>query len=141
MQTSEDPSIYDKVVTAIFDEETLSIKDQHQLSGRFRLPGGGTSSIQYADLDTEVRDYVTEISKQVFRLHCAKRLEIIPLRLLDDCPQFNRNTVKLLSHGGDMLELCHELRLPFVSWIISNQVLYMMRLLEVIFLSMIKKQF
>lgn len=34
-----------------------------------------------------------------------------------------RNTVKLLTHGGDMLELLHELRLPFVNWVISNQVL------------------
>ncbi|KAM6545969.1 hypothetical protein CsatB_026705 [Cannabis sativa] len=121
MQTSEDSSIYDKVVNAIFDEDTLSIKDTHHHTGRFRLSGGGPSSIQYADLDTEVRDYVTEITKDFFRKHCAKHLEIIPMRLLDDCPQFNRNTVKLLSHGGDMLELCHELRLPFVSWIISNQ--------------------
>ena len=45
-----------------------------------------------------------------------------------------RNTVKLLSHGGGMLELCHELRSPFVSWMISNQVLYMLKLLELIFL-------
>ena len=90
MQTSEDSSIYDKVVTAIFDEEILSIKDQHQHTSRFRLPGGGSSSIYYADSDTEVRDYVTEISKEVFRKHCAKHLEIIPMRLLDDCPQFNR---------------------------------------------------
>lgn len=90
MKTSEDSSIYDKVVTSIFDEEILSIKHQHQHTSRFRLPGGGPSSIQYADLDTEVRDYVTEISKEVFRKHCAKHLEIIPMRLLDDCPHFNR---------------------------------------------------
>ncbi|XP_024030685.1 eIF-2-alpha kinase GCN2 isoform X2 [Morus notabilis] len=121
MQTSEDSNIYDKVVNAIFDEEVLSIKDQHNHTGRFRLPGGGTSAIQYAELDTEIRDYVTEISNEVFRKHCARHLEIISMRLSDDCPQFNRNTVKLLSHGGDMLELCHELRLPFVSWVIYSQ--------------------
>ena len=34
-----------------------------------------------------------------------------------------RKTVKLLTHGGDLLELCHEFRLPFVSWLIANQVL------------------
>lgn len=36
--------------------------------------------------------------------------------------EIKRYTVKLLSHGGDMLELCHELRLPFISWLISTQV-------------------
>ncbi|KAL6976219.1 eukaryotic translation initiation factor 2-alpha kinase [Sarracenia purpurea var. burkii] len=32
-----------------------------------------------------------------------------------------RNAVKLLTHGGDKIELCHELRLPFVNWVITNQ--------------------
>ncbi|XP_060671604.1 eIF-2-alpha kinase GCN2 isoform X2 [Ziziphus jujuba] len=121
MQTSEDSSIYTKVVNAIFDEEILSVKDQHHHAGGLSLAGGDTSAIQYADLDTEIRDYVVEITRDIFRKHCAKHLEVIPMRLLDDCPQFNRNTVKLLNHGGDMLELCHELRLPFVNWVVSTQ--------------------
>ena len=33
-----------------------------------------------------------------------------------------RNTVKLLSQGGDMVELSRELRLPFVKWAVANQV-------------------
>ncbi|KAF2322118.1 hypothetical protein GH714_006971 [Hevea brasiliensis] len=121
MQTSEDRTVYDKVVSSIFDEEMLSMKSQNQLSGRLGMGGGDTSSIQYADLDTELRDYVVEATREVFKQHCAKHLEIIPMRLLDDCLQFSRNTVKLLTHGGDLLELCHELRLPFVSWLIANQ--------------------
>ncbi|XP_021290176.1 eIF-2-alpha kinase GCN2 isoform X1 [Herrania umbratica] len=121
MQTSEDTSVYDKVVNAIFDEEMLGMKNNHQNAGRLRMVQHDTSSIQFAELDTELRDYVAEISREVFKQHCAKHLEIIPMRLLDDCPQFYRNTVKLLTHGGDMLELCHELRLPFVSWIVANQ--------------------
>ncbi|GLT53271.1 hypothetical protein SLA2020_265540 [Shorea laevis] len=120
MQISEDRSIYDKVVNAIFDEEMLSMKDHHHHAGRLRL-AGDEASVQYTDLDTEVRDYVVEVTRNVFRQHCAKHLEIIPMRLLEDFPQLNRNTVKLLTHGGDMLELCHELRLPFVSWVISHQ--------------------
>ncbi|KAM4106014.1 hypothetical protein ACB094_04G035100 [Castanea mollissima] len=120
MQTSEDRSVYDKVVNAIFDEEMLNMKDHHHHAGEMRLAGDDTS-IQYTDLDTEVRDCVVEVTREVFRQHCAKHLEIIPMRLLDDSPQFNRKTVKLLTHGGDMLELCHELRLPFVSWVISHQ--------------------
>ncbi|KHN25293.1 Putative serine/threonine-protein kinase GCN2 [Glycine soja] len=111
MQKSEDTSIYDKVLNAIFDEEMLSTKHIRQNS----------SSIQYTDFETEVRDYVVDANREIFRQHCAKHLEIPTMRLLDDCPQFNRNAVKLLTHGGDMLELCHELRLPFVNWIISNQ--------------------
>lgn len=120
MQTSEDRSVYDKVVNAIFDEEMLNVEDHHHHAGEMRLAGDDTS-IQYTDLDTEVRDCVVELTREVFRQHCAKHLEIIPMRLLDDSPQFNRKTVKLLTHGGDMLELCHELRLPFVSWVISHQ--------------------
>lgn len=82
MQSSEERSIYDKVVNAIFDEEMLSrevIDHQHD-----------TSSIQYADLNTEVRDHIVNVTREMFRRHCAKHLEIIPMRLLTDCPQFNR---------------------------------------------------
>ncbi|KAL4290262.1 hypothetical protein GQ457_14G000440 [Hibiscus cannabinus] len=120
MQTSEDTSVYEKVVNAIFDDEMLAAKNHHQNAGKLGMVHHDTS-IQFADLDTELRDYVAEVSKEVFKQHCAKHLEIVPMHLLDDCPQFSRNTVKLLTHGGDMLELCHELRLPFVNWIVSNQ--------------------
>ncbi|KAJ0937763.1 putative protein kinase PEK-GCN2 family [Helianthus annuus] len=94
MHNSEDTSIYDKVVNAIFSEEILS---------------------------TKIQDNDTETLKLVFRLHCAKHLETIPMRLLGDSVQFNRNNVKLLTNGGDMLELCHELRLPFINWVVLNQ--------------------
>ncbi|WCJ41344.1 protein kinase family protein [Euphorbia peplus] len=120
MQISEDRSVYDKVVNSFFDEEMLSMKMQHH-APRLRMGGCDTSSIQYADLDTEIRDYVTEAAREVFKHHCAKHLEIIPMRLLDDSPHFSRNTVKLLTHGGELLELCHELRVPFVKWLIANQ--------------------
>ncbi|CAJ2679073.1 unnamed protein product [Trifolium pratense] len=120
MQKSEDTSIYDKVLNAIFDEEMLSTKHIHQV-GRLGSVGDNSSSIQHTDFVTEVRDYVVDVNKEIFRQHCAKHLEISPLRLLDDCSQFNRNAVKLLTQGGNMLELSHELRLPFVNWIISNQ--------------------
>ncbi|XP_058076857.1 uncharacterized protein LOC131225345 [Magnolia sinica] len=33
-----------------------------------------------------------------------------------------RKAVKILTPGGNMLELGHELRLPFVNWVITNQV-------------------
>ncbi|KAJ6741180.1 EIF-2-ALPHA KINASE GCN2 [Salix purpurea] len=121
MQTSEDRSVYDKVVNAIFDEEMLRMKNQHQRAGKVRIARDDTSSIQFEELATELRDCVIEIVREVFKQHCAKHLEIIPVRLLDDSPQFSRNTVKLLTHGGDLLELCHELRLPFVRWLIANQ--------------------
>jgi translation initiation factor 2-alpha kinase 4 len=120
MQTSEDSSVYDRVVSVIFDEEVLEMKS-HQ-SSRSRLCADD-SYIQYTEINTELRDYVVEITKEVFRQHCAKHLEVIPMRLLSDCPQFSRKTVKLLTNGGDMLELCYELRLPFVHWISVNQVL------------------
>lgn len=132
MHSSEDTSIYDKVVSSIFAEETLDMKHH---AGTLRLNRDNTSSIQYSDLETELRDYVVEVAKEMFRQHCAKHLEIEPMYLLGDCPiepmyllgdcpqfkRMRRNTVKLLTHGGDLLELSHELRLPFIRWAISNQ--------------------
>ncbi|XP_023638005.1 eIF-2-alpha kinase GCN2 isoform X2 [Capsella rubella] len=118
MQTSEDSSVYDRVVNVIFDEEVLETKF-HQ-SSRATLCADD-SYVQYTEMDTELRDYVVEITKEVFRQHCAKHLEVNPMRLLGDCPQFSRKTVKLLTNGGDILELCYELRLPFVHWININQ--------------------
>ncbi|XP_024962899.1 eIF-2-alpha kinase GCN2 isoform X1 [Cynara cardunculus var. scolymus] len=121
MHNSEDTSIYDKVVNAIFNEETLSTKNHDNNAAVPKLGGNDTSSIHHTDLDTEMHDLVQEISAAVFRLHCAKRLEIIPMRLVGDSLQFNRNAVKLLTNGGDMIELCHELRLPFINWVVLNQ--------------------
>lgn len=82
MKTSEDSSIYDRVVNAIFSEETLAIKDD-QLDC-------GTASIQYTDLGTEVRDHVIDVTRELFRLHCAKHLAISPMHLLDGSAQINR---------------------------------------------------
>ncbi|KAJ0803061.1 putative protein kinase PEK-GCN2 family [Helianthus annuus] len=121
MHNSEDTSIYDKVVNAIFSEEILSTKIHDNDTETLKLGRNVTSSIQHTDLDTEIRDLVSEVSAAVFRLHCAKHLETIPMRLLGDSVQFNRNNVKLLTNGGDMLELCHELRLPFINWVVLNQ--------------------
>jgi len=90
MQKSEDTSIYDKVLNAIFDEEMLSTKHIRQV-GRLGSVGDNNSSIQHTDFVTEVRDYVVDVNKEIFRQHCAKHLEISPMRLLDDCPQFNRS--------------------------------------------------
>ncbi|VVB06249.1 unnamed protein product [Arabis nemorensis] len=118
MQTSEDSSVYDRVVNGIFDEEVLEMRS-HQ-SSRSRVCADDRY-VQYTEMDTELRDYVVEFTKEVFRQHCAKHLEVIPMRLLGDCPQFSRKTVKFLTNGGDMLELCYELRLPFVHWISVNQ--------------------
>lgn len=89
MQKSEDSSIYDKVLNAIFDEEMLSTKHIRQV-GRLEPVGDSISSIQHTDFVTEVRDYVVDVNKEIFRQHCAKHLEISEIRLLGDCPQFNR---------------------------------------------------
>lgn len=121
MHTSDDTSIYDKVVDAIFNAEMLSSKENHDHAGRLKLVANDTSPIQYTDLDTEIRDQVVGVASEVFTRHCARRLEIIPMRLLGDSSQFIRSTVKLLTDGGDMIELCQELRLPFVNWIVANQ--------------------
>ncbi|XP_019168429.1 PREDICTED: eIF-2-alpha kinase GCN2 isoform X3 [Ipomoea nil] len=121
IHTSDDTVIYDKIVSAVFNEEILSTKDHTENGGRLKISGNDNSSILFSDLETDNRDHVVEVAKEVFRRHCAKHLEIIHMRMLGDCLQSNRNTVKLLTRGGDMIELCHELRLPFVKWVIANQ--------------------
>ncbi|CAM8887312.1 unnamed protein product [Rhodiola kirilowii] len=120
MKTSEDKSVYDKVVNAIFDDATLN-KDPSSRNEGWHLVGVGTSAMQCTDLHTELRDHVLEVTRDIFRWHCARRLEILPMRLFDDNTILNRNTVKLLTQGGDMIELCHELRLPFINWVVRNQ--------------------
>ncbi|KAJ0034165.1 hypothetical protein Pint_25782 [Pistacia integerrima] len=90
MQSSEDGSIYDKVVSSIFDEETLGTKNHHQHADTLKITRDNASSIQYTDVDTELRDYVVEVTREVFRQYCAKRLEIMPMYLLDESPQYKR---------------------------------------------------
>ncbi|GFQ06394.1 probable serine/threonine-protein kinase gcn2 [Phtheirospermum japonicum] len=121
IHSSEDTSIYDKLVSAIFDEDTLSTKDNHENVGILKPVRGDTSSVLFTDVDTGNRDLVVDIAKEVYRQHCAKHLEIIPVKVIGDCQQVNRNTVKMLTQGGDMVEFCHELRFPFAKWIIAKQ--------------------
>ncbi|XP_057781604.1 eIF-2-alpha kinase GCN2 isoform X2 [Salvia miltiorrhiza] len=121
IHTSEDTSIYEKVVSAIFDEDKLRTKDSHENVGRPKSIRDDISSTIFTDVDTANRDLVVDIVREVYRQHGAKHLEIFPMRILGDDHQVNRGTVKLLSHGGDMIEFCHELRYPFVKWIVAKQ--------------------
>ncbi|KAL6548564.1 eukaryotic translation initiation factor 2-alpha kinase [Orobanche gracilis] len=121
IHSSEDMSIYEKLVSAIFDEDMLSAKDNRENIGRLKSVQDDTSLILSTDVDTANRDLVVDIAKEVFRQHCAKHFEIIPVRILGDFQRVNRSTVKMLTQGGDMVEFCHELRFPFVKWIITKQ--------------------
>lgn len=93
IHTSEDTSVYDKIVNSIFDEELLRTKDFHN-SGRLKLVGDDAASLLLAEVDTRNRDLVSEVAAGVFRQHCAKHLEITPMRMrmLGDYPQVNRST-------------------------------------------------
>lgn len=82
--------MYDKVVSSIFDNEALRTKDKQQNGDGLNLHKFHDYSIQYPEFDTELRDHVMEISREVFRQHCAKHLEIIPMCLVDDSPQIKR---------------------------------------------------
>uniref|UniRef100_A0A803KTE7 non-specific serine/threonine protein kinase n=1 Tax=Chenopodium quinoa TaxID=63459 RepID=A0A803KTE7_CHEQI len=117
MQTSEDTSVYDKVVGALFNEELLASRSSHL----HHSIGDVTSVAQYSEVETELHDYVIDASKEVFKRHCAKHLKLKTLRLMDDFPVSGRGSIKLLSQGGDMVELSHELRLPFVKRATANQ--------------------
>ncbi|CAI0541132.1 unnamed protein product [Linum tenue] len=119
MQSSEDRTVYEKVVGSIFDDEMISMRSGNQHAGTSGIISD-TSSTQC--LDSEFRDYVVEATRELFKRHCAKHFEIAPIRLLDDSPDLNRRSVvKLLSHGGDLLGLCHELRFSFVRWLCASQ--------------------
>lgn len=164
IHSSEDTSIYEKLVSAFFDEDMLRVKDDHENVGRMKLSQTDTSSIIFTDVDTSNRRSVINIAIEVFRQHCGKHLEILPMRILGNSTQpnryysqfflllslislifvcmnnfftclylavllpvpklYSRNAVKLLTHGGDMVELCHELRFPFVKWIVAKQVCF-----------------
>ncbi|KAK4752449.1 hypothetical protein SAY87_021247 [Trapa incisa] len=121
MRTSEDTRVYDKVVSAIFDEEALMMKDQQQHTARSKLDGNADPYNSCTEFGAELRDHIVDVTTAVFRQHCGKHLEFDSMHMLYDQPYLIRNTVKVLSHGGDMLELCHELRLPFVNWVVKNE--------------------
>ncbi|KAK1319028.1 putative serine/threonine-protein kinase GCN2 [Acorus calamus] len=121
MQTAEDSYVYDRVVSTIFDEEKLITRAHRQHGTRGKNSRDESSFTQYTELETELRDDAIDVAKEVCRQHGAKRLEITPMRVVDDSQPNNRKTVKLLTRGGNMLELCHELRSPFVSWVVAHQ--------------------
>ncbi|KAM0940124.1 putative protein kinase PEK-GCN2 family [Dioscorea sansibarensis] len=122
ISTSEDTYVYDRVVSTIFDEERLLIKDNQQNVSGGKMSRDESSFGQCNEYDTELRDNIFEVTKEVFRQHGAKRLEISPMSVLDGSHPIDRRSVKLLSRGGNMLELCYELRSPFVAWISSEQI-------------------
>lgn len=102
MRSSEDTSVYDKVVNSIFDEDVLRVKNQHQIPGSIELDSSMGSYSQYTEFSAELRTHVVEVTNEVFRQHCGKHLEFNPMRMLDDSSHFNRsfssfNTFELVS--------------------------------------------
>lgn len=89
IQTAEDTYVYDRVVSTIFDEERFTLKAHRHHGGRGKVTDE-SSFIQYTELDTELRDHAIEIAREVFRQHGAVRIEIAPMRILDDYQHFNR---------------------------------------------------
>nr|CAB3487479.1 unnamed protein product [Digitaria exilis] len=125
IQTPEDTYVYDRVISTVFNEDRLIAKMQCQHESSKKSTGNTDNS--------ELLDTIIEAAKEVFKQHCAKRFQISPLHTLEDnftenryvisrplqCPM--EKTVKILTQGGDMLELCYELRTPFVMSIVGNQ--------------------
>eukprot|EP00267_Zea_mays_P050960 XP_020403837.1 eIF-2-alpha kinase GCN2 isoform X3 [Zea mays] len=113
IRTPEDTYVYDRVISTIFNEDRFAkMQGQHDSSKK------STGNID----NSELLDTIVEVAKEVFKRHCAKRFQISPLHTLEWNFTKNRgNTVKILTQGGEMLELCYELRTPFVMSIASNQ--------------------
>lgn len=121
IQSSDDTYVYDRVISTIFGMNRLTVNDHHEHSSNSKMTREVYSFTQYSEADSELRDNAIEVIKEIFKQHGAKRLEISPMRVLDGYHPINRRSVKVLTSGGDMLELCHELRTPFVSWTVANQ--------------------
>lgn len=68
----------------------LNTKDSHENVGKLKLVRDDTSSILFNDVDTANRDLVFEVALEVCRTHCAKHLEVLPMRILGDFTQLNR---------------------------------------------------
>ncbi|KAL6650949.1 hypothetical protein ACP70R_009874 [Stipagrostis hirtigluma subsp. patula] len=114
IQTPEDTYVYDRVISTIFNEDRLIAKMQCQHESSKKPIGNIDNS--------ELLDTIIEVAKEVFKRHCAKRFQISPLHTLEGNFTENRGkTVKILTQGGEMLELCYELRTPFVMSIAANQ--------------------
>ncbi|XP_020151752.1 eIF-2-alpha kinase GCN2 isoform X1 [Aegilops tauschii subsp. strangulata] len=114
IQTPEDTYVYDRVISTIFNED--------QLVAKMQCPHESSKKSTYKNDNSELLDSIIEVSKEVFKRHCAKRFQISPLHTLDG--KFTENsgkTVKILTQGGEMLELCYELRTPFVMSVAANQ--------------------
>eukprot|EP01018_Ginkgo_biloba_P015528 Gb_22304 [translate_table: standard] len=119
IQSAEDTYVFDRVISAIFDEERVIMKSQHHHGGREKLK---TDVLDYLHTaEPEFEDHIVELAKEVFRQHGAHRFQSKCLRVIDDPLLSNSQAVKLLSSGGDMLELCYELRSPFAHWVAANQ--------------------
>ena len=90
ISTSEDTYVYDRVVSTIFDEERLLIKDNQQNVSGGKMSRDESSFGQCNEYDTELRDNIFEVTKEVFRQHGAKRLEISPMSVLDGSHPIDR---------------------------------------------------
>ncbi|XP_006852117.2 eIF-2-alpha kinase GCN2 isoform X1 [Amborella trichopoda] len=119
IQTAEDTYVYDRVLSTIFDDMRLLAKAHRHHGERGSLRSDSSYFIQNTEL--ELQDHIIDVVKDLFKRHGAKRVEVLPLCVLDEPQEHNWKPVRLLTSGGDMLELCHELRMPFVHWIVENQ--------------------
>ena len=99
IHTSEDTSIYEKVVSAIFDEDKLRTKDRHENVERLKSIRDDISTTCFTDVDTANRDLVVDTVREVYRQHDAKHLEIFPMRILGDGHQVNRYLTFCLHHS------------------------------------------
>ncbi|XP_057815476.2 eIF-2-alpha kinase GCN2 isoform X2 [Cryptomeria japonica] len=125
IQSSEDTYVFDQVVSTIFDEERVLLKTQDHHSGRAKLKRDELDCLITAQ--SEFQDHVIEQAKEVFTQHGAHKFESKCLRVLDDPKLHNSKAIKFLNSNGDMLELCHELRLPFAYWVAANQTMSLRR--------------
>lgn len=94
IQTPEDTYVLDRVVSTIFNEERLINKShqQQEVSTKTMQKDFFTQS---SELDYELQDTIIEVSKEVFKRHCAKRLGASPLQILDGTFPFNRHAFSL----------------------------------------------
>ncbi|KAH7351668.1 hypothetical protein KP509_19G008700 [Ceratopteris richardii] len=111
IQKAENFYVLDRIISALFDEERISLID-HKMEGEHLTQCSAERSF--------FQDQVFKVAKDIFKSHGAQGFSTSTLSLVDQAQRGQK--VRMIDSAGRMLELRSELRTRFVSWIAAKQV-------------------
>lgn len=109
IQRAENSYVLDQIVSALFDEERISLIAQKI----------EREQLSYSRTE-KTRDQILKIAKDIFTSHGAKGFNTSRLSLVDR--QRRGQSVMMIDSAGRMLDLRSEMRTRFVCWVAANQV-------------------